>query len=1325
MKTERQRMDLIYMNEQIILLNDSMPAGFFRCCAGEDRRLDIVNHELLSLFGCTDTKELEELTGGTLKGMLDVRDHARVLDEVLEQLHQGKEIIKAQFRIRSRNGGICWVDFRGRVVEDERGNNWVHAVMIDDTEAQNQKQEYWEKSMRDSLTGLFNRDAAVQSVNRYMQDGDKAPDGTLMVIDLDNFKEINDTKGHLFGDSVLTEAARCIAGVFDSQDMVGRIGGDEFLVFSKQLSGREEIMKRGRQLIEDIASLPSVKKSGSKLSCSIGAAVYPADGSTYEQLFLKADMALYAGKNWGKGRCVVYDPSLRPADSGKHALGRFTDGTMIDSENGRYFVANKVIHYVFKALYESTDLREAINTILKIIGLQFNVSRAYIFEDCLDGLAMDNTFEWCNEGIEPQKDKLQHMSYEWSAYGYRENFGEDGVFFCMDIDHLPRNQREVLEPQGVRSLLQCGIYDSGQMVGFVGFDECRENRQWSREQIEVLTYVARVIGIFLTKDRAHRILEQRLATLENVLEETSGKVRGSSKGAFDALTNLLTAGAFQEQTEQYLETGPAPYTTALFILDMDDFKRINEEKGKLFGNVVLMNVANSLKQACREGDLIARFGGDEFLVLLKNTNREDASAAGRTIQKEIGGILSDTGSKKERISCSMGVRLAGEGERNFSDIIVKANQALLQVKKSGKGGILFYEAVEDKDNGCISYDYLKQAREAKRREQSSLDDKTTTAVALEVFEKSATVDEAIHILMGFVGNRFRLNRIVLYMNGEGGHGKQSAYQWVDDRTALLYDPTDSFRREEFYIFYHLYDGNGIAVLRRREYESYNAGLKRILDRAGAHTMLSAGIFIEGRYSGMILLVNTETEREWSRAECEAVSEMARIVASGIKNTSMLIEAKQEAEYYRNHDALTGLMRYDRFKESCQMLMDEGKEEYVLVASDIKGFKFINEAIGYTQGDNILRMFGDMLTQNGLETNCYTRVSADQFLSFGVCGMDRNDFVNMVQGLNNEFCRMENEIYSNINLMIRSGIYFIEKDCREIETAVDRATIARKSVDYIIRSTSVVFNDGPFDSSYRENEIINRMEYALKHGEFKVYLQPKVGLDGLGIVGAEALVRWQHEDGRIVPPGDFIPLFEKNGFITQVDTYVFGTVCSQLSQWMEQGGEPLPISVNLSSVDIASEQLIPQILEITRACGLDHQYLEFELTETAFLSDSARTFHVMKTLQEEGFITSIDDFGSGYSIMNMMADIPTDVIKLDCGFVQSCTKTGRGREFLGQLIQMTNKMGFTSLCEGIETAQELKMLREMGCELGQGYYFSRPLPMNVFFEKFCRKVIDKS
>lgn len=1162
----------------------------------------------------------------------------------------------------------------------------------------------------------------MECIRQYISGRDQAAEGTLLVVDLDNFKEINDTKGHLFGDSVLAEVGRCIKGLFDSRDIVGRIGGDEFIVFVLDKTGREWIMSMGRKLMDGIACLPAVQKAQTALGCSIGAAVFPKDGREYEQLFLKADMALYAGKNWGKGRCVIYEPSLKLADGGCRPYRRLAGRTSIDSDDGRYFMTNKVIYYVFRALYESADTREAINTILKIIGIQFNVSRVYIFEDRPDGLAMDNTFEWCSEGIEPQIDKLQNMSFEWNAFGYKENFGEDGVFFCMDIETLPKIQRDVLEPQGIRSLLQCGIYDSGQLVGFVGFDECRENRQWTREQVEVLTYVAQAVGTFLIKDRAQKILKQKLATLEKVLEGVTGKVGYQEEDGtnYDALTNLLTAGAFQEQTESYLAADPPPGTTALFILDMDDFKSINKARGKLFGNVILMNVANCLKRSCREGDLIARFGGDEFLVLLKYTDMEEASRIGSMMRKDIRNIMSEADQGQEKVSCSIGARMVGPDDKDFSEILVKADQALHCVKAEGKDGIRFFATVEDCETARVTYDHLKQASEEKRKEQSSLDDQTTTAVALEVFEKARTFDEAVHVLMGFVGNRFRLNRIVLYMNGEGGVGKQSAYQWVDARTALLYDPTDSFRREEFYICYHLYDGNGIAVLTRKDYDAYSTGLKRILDRAGAYTMLFAGIFIEGRYNGMMVHVNTEKEREWTGAECSAVSEMARIVASGIKNTSRLLEAKQEAEYYRNQDALTGLMRYDRFKEACQAAMDAGKERYAIVASDIKGFKFINEAIGYTQGDNILRMFGDMMTQNGPEENFYTRISADLFLCFGLCRIGRNEFVNMVQALNDEFCRMENEIYPDVNLMIRSGVYFIEEDCREIETAVDRATIARKSVDYIIKSACVVFNDGPFDSSYRENEIINHMEYALRNREFKVYLQPKMKLADLSLAGAEALVRWQREDGSIITPGDFVPLFEKNGFISQVDAYVFEEVCRKLKEWMDQGGQPVCISVNLSSVDMEVEHLVPKILECTRANGLDHRYLEFELTETAFLNNSERTYNVMKTLREEGFSTSIDDFGSGYSIMNMMADIPTDVIKLDCGFVHSCGKTGRGKEFLKQLVQMTNKMGFTSLCEGIETEEQLKMLTDMGCEVGQGYYFSRPVPMDLFFEKFCHK-----
>lgn len=1317
MKAQELMINDRQLDTALHLLMDSIPAGFFRCTVDREQRVDMVNRETLNIFGCSTEEEFRELTGGSLKGMLDAGDYEQVLKDVRKQFGQDREILGILCRIQTRDGQTRWVDCRSKVLRDKDGNDWAHIVIRDDTESQNQKQAYREKSVRDSLTGLLNKEASEECIAAYLAGGDR--EGSLLIIDLDNFKLINDTKGHLFGDSVLTETARCIEGVFDTQDIVGRIGGDEFIVLAKGITGREKIMDRSRELMDKLACVTAVSKGGITVGCSIGAAVFPGDGTEYKPLFLKADMALYAGKNWGKGRCVLYDPSLRPDDAGQGQNGRLAGGTRIDSDDGRYFISNETIYYVFRALYESTDTREAINTILKIVGIQFNVSRVYIFEDRPDGLAMDNTFEWCNEGIEPQIHNLQNMSFEWSAFEYKENFGQDGVFLCMDVNSLPKIQREVLKPQGIRSLLQCGIYDSGRLVGFVGFDECRENRRWTGEQIEVLTYVAQVAGTFLIKDRAQQILKQKLLTLESVLEGMSGEVeyREDGGGKYDALTNLLTAGAFQELAEQYLAGSSAPGRTAVLILDMDDFRELNKAKGQLFGNVVLMNVANCLKRSCREDDLIARFGGDEFLVLLKNTDRENVGRIGEAIRRDIAGILSDAG--PGRVCCSIGAVMMDPEDRDFSDSLVKADHALHSVKRSGKNGFRFYEpSVRQDDSGTDTYDDLRQTREEKRREQSSLNDKTTTAVALEVFEKTGSFEDAVHILMGFLGNHFRLNRIVLYKNGKGGFEKQAAYQWVDDRTALLYDPTDSFRREEFYICYHLYDGDGIAVLDRKDYSGYNTGLKQIMDKAGACTMLFAGIFIEGRYSGMMVFVNTERGREWTGSERTAISEMARIIASGIKNTSRLMEVQLEAEYYRNKDALTGLMRYDKFKEECQELMDAGKEDYVIVASDIKGFKFINEVIGYTQGDNILRMFGDMLIQNGTQENRYTRISADLFLAFGPLRESRSDYVKRVQDMSSEFCRMENEMYSNVNLMIRSGVYFIEKNCREIETAVDRATIARKSVDYIIKSTCVVFNDGPFDSSYRENEIINRMEYALRHREFKVFLQPQFRLSDLSLVGAEALVRWQWEDGRLISPGEFVPLFEKNGFIAKVDTYVFEEVCRKQLERLGQGREPLKIALNLSSVDISEENLISRILECTRLSGLDHRHLEFELTETAFLNDSARTYNVMKALRDEGFTTSIDDFGAGYSIMNMMADIPADVIKLDCGFVQSCGKTDRGREFLRQLIQMTNKMGYTSLCEGIETKEQLEMLTDMGCELGQGYYFSRPLPMDAFFEKFC-------
>lgn len=1178
-----------------------------------------------------------------------------------------------------------------------------------------------EISDRDFLTGLYTREAAADRISLIMNAGGDDLCGALLLIDIDNFSEINRIKGPLFGDSILLEAAGGIRDVFGPSCVVGRAGGDEFVVFLEGVSSGEDIMIYASRVRKRILSISIGNGTFNALECSVGAAMYPKDAVSFAPLFAKAAAALFSSKSRGKGRCVIYGPGCESPEWNTPGQNPVVSKMWIDIQENQYFWHDQVFYYVFKMLYEADDTRKAINTILKIIGLRFGVSRAYIFEDSPNGRSTDNTFEWCNEGVGSLIDRLQNISYE-DLPGYKDKFDKNGIFSCQDLTCLPKEQRNLLWPPDAVSTIQCKFCDSGRFVGFIGFDQCKSRCSWDMGQEQALSLLSQVISTFLFKERAQTILRQKLFDLESASEEIAGQEFSGEdrEEMYDTLTNLLTAGAFQKEMEAYLKTNPPGGTTAAFILDMDDFKKINETRGRLFGNVLLMNVANCLKRACRPGDLIARFGGDEFLILLKHTSMEETAETAASMLEDINGLLADTDQEDAKVSCSIGIRIIEEDEREFSDIIVKADLAMCSVKACGKNGVQFYALLQDKGGELFAYDRIRRITDEKKREQSSNIGKTTTAVALEVFEKAGAFEEAMHILMGYMGNRFCLNRIVFYMNQEQEDGEQTVYQWVDDRTAVLFDPTHSFRREEFYICYNLYDGDGIAVLQRQDYEEYNMGLRKVLDRAGAHTMLFAGVFIEGRYSGMMVLVNTEKDRQWNDTERTAVSEMARIIASGVKTSLRLMEARMEAEYYKNRDNLTGLLRYEKFKEECQNVLSTGEENYVLVSSDIKGFKFINEAVGYTQGDNILRMFADMMHQNGVEGNLYTRVSADQFMAFGAYYMDRNEFIRIVQRLNDEFCRMQNEIYAKLNMMIRSGIYFIEKDCREIETAVDRATIARKSVDYIIRSTAVVYNDGPFDSSFRENEIINRMEYALKHEEFKVYLQPKFSLKECCLAGAEALVRWKREDGSIIGPGEFIPLFEKNGFISQIDYYVFRQVCRKLKEWIDQGGKPITISVNLSSVDIAVEQLVKDILECTDYYQLDHRYLEFELTETAFLTEAGITCNVMKLLQDNGFTTAIDDFGSGYSIMNMMADIPTDVIKLDCGFVQSCERTGRGREFLGQLVQMTNKMGYTSLCEGIETKEQLEMLTQMGCEIGQGFYFSRPIPMDEFFEKFCQK-----
>lgn len=238
------------------------------------------------------------------------------------------------------------------------------------------------------------------------------------------------------------------------------------------------------------------------MTTSIGISIYPNDGTDFQGLFKRCDLALYHAKNNGKNQFAVYDDSSMMKSFGVYQKQVSAAGTQIDSDDSDNYNIDSIVPLAFQKLYESDDINEAVNSILELVGRRYNVSRVYIFEDSEDGNYVSNTFEWCNDGIEPEIDNLQHISYERMGKNYRDNFDENGIFYCQDISDLSKELYNILLPQGIRSVLQCAVRDGEKFVGFVGFDDCVILRMWTKNQIDALIFISELLSTFLLKKRA-------------------------------------------------------------------------------------------------------------------------------------------------------------------------------------------------------------------------------------------------------------------------------------------------------------------------------------------------------------------------------------------------------------------------------------------------------------------------------------------------------------------------------------------------------------------------------------------------------------------------------------------------------------------------------------------------------------------------------------------------------------------------------------------------------------------------------------------------------
>lgn len=423
------------------------------------------------------------------------------------------------------------------------------------------------------------------------------------------------------------------------------------------------------------------------------------------------------------------------------------------------------------------------------------------------------------------------------------------------------------------------------------------------------------------------------------------------------------------------------------------------------------------------------------------------------------------------------------------------------------------------------------------------------------------------------------------------------------------------------------------------------------------------------------------------------------------------------------DEVTGGYSFAKFFKEAELLLPETDKKTAIVSMDIDGFKYFNDMFGYGEGNDLLRYIWQEVKASLNEGEILAHGVADTFI-FLLRFDTREELLWRINDLClhlNNYITKSGQVYK---LSLSMGIYEVDGETDDIVSMADRAYIARQTIKNK-GDTAWAFYDGAVrDKLLHEKEIESQMEKALAEGEFIAYYQPKYSTKEQKLIGAEALVRWRRSDGIIVPPYQFVPLFERNGFINKVDRYMFELVCRQQMRWLKQGLIPVPISVNMSRMCLYDPHIVDEYIGVLNGSGLSAAYIKLELTESAFFENISIMNNVIEALHKVGIKVLMDDFGTGYSSMMMLKNVAIDVLKLDKSFVDDIGDD-RSEKIISNIIYLAHSLQIEVTAEGVETAAQFEFLKSVGCDYIQGYYFGKPQPAEDFAALLQKEFYDGS
>lgn len=448
---------------------------------------------------------------------------------------------------------------------------------------------------------------------------------------------------------------------------------------------------------------------------------------------------------------------------------------------------------------------------------------------------------------------------------------------------------------------------------------------------------------------------------------------------------------------------------------------------------------------------------------------------------------------------------------------------------------------------------------------------------------------------------------------------------------------------------------------------------------------------------------------------------AKIILFAVIVATMIVSlAVRYIVFYNKHgrDDVTNGMNKREFERVAKLLLN-GSGTFAVVYANVDRFKLINDSYGNEIGDQVLRLIHKVIENEMLRWDeASGRIMADNFgMLMRYHSMEMLE--HRLHRINELLAELRDQEGNTYGIKMYFGVYLVEDKNEPVANMLECANLALKKA---LRSSQHMVHVGVYDLKEkeqlnREKELEMKMEKALRRGEFIPFLQPKFELGNETIGGAEALCRWVDPEEGMIFPGEFIPLFEKNGFITKLDLYMFEEVCRMVERWHRKGYEVIPVSVNMSRSHFLIPDFFDAYREVLSRYDVPLHSIEIELTESLFYNELSTLKNLIAQIHEVGMLCSIDDFGSGYSSLNMLKDIEVDTLKLDRVFFRDVADDARGKSVISSVLHLAQSLELRTVSEGVEERSQVDYLKEMECDYIQGYVFAKPMPV-LSFEKLA-------